>query len=148
MKTTLTLTQGNAYTHTIAVEVNESVTLTFGQLLGHLTHKFFRSTMAMRHSNNKGFSFNNPFDFIIECNGHKVSTLELDETLRAKVRMSNTKDGIGMQIKKYLKLVYPRINELQIGMYPWYTRYQIHHQTIHLRNHLRMQRITSHTLIV
>jgi hypothetical protein len=93
MKTTLTLTQGNAYTHTIAVDVNESVTLTFGQLLGHLTHKFFRSTMAMRHSGNKGFSFNNTFDFTIECNGHKVSTLELDETLRAKVRMSNTKDG-------------------------------------------------------
>jgi len=93
MKTTLTLNQGTHYTHTISVTLNENVSLTFGQLLGHLTHKFFRSTMAMRHSGNKGFSFNNPFDFTIECNGMRVSTLQLDEMLRAKVRMSNTKDG-------------------------------------------------------
>lgn len=93
MKTTLTLTQGNEYSHTIAVNVNENVSLSFGQLLGHLTHKFFRSVMAMRHSGNQGFSFNNPFDFTIESNGFKVSTLELDQSLRAKVRMSNTADG-------------------------------------------------------
>ena len=93
MKTTLTLNQGTSYSHTISVNVNENVTLTFGQLLGHLTHKFFRSTMAMRHSGNKGFSFNNPFDFTIETNGLRVSTLELNESLRAKVRMSNTSDG-------------------------------------------------------
>jgi hypothetical protein len=93
MKATFTLTQGNEFSHQIVCTLNENVSLTFGQMLGHFTFKFFRSVMAMRYSGNKGFSFNNCFDFIIECNGQKVSTLELGEKLRAKVRMSNTKEG-------------------------------------------------------
>jgi hypothetical protein len=101
MKTTFTLTQGNQFSHQIVCTLNENVSLTFGQMLGHFTHKFFRSVMAMRHSGNKGFSFNSPFDFTIECNGHRVSTLELEETLRAKVRMSNTKEGQ----KRFTKLM-------------------------------------------
>ena len=98
---TLTLTQVNAkqlanveYQHTISVKFNPQMSLTFGQLVGQLNFKFFKSVMAMRHSGNKGFSFNNPFHFTIESDGHTLcDTLQLEETLKAKVRMANTIEG-------------------------------------------------------
>lgn len=98
---TLTLTQVNAkqlanveYQHTITMKFNPNMTLTFGQLVGQLNFKFFKSVMAMRHSGNKGFSFNNPFHFEIKADGHTLcNTIELSEDLKAKVRMSNTIEG-------------------------------------------------------
>jgi hypothetical protein len=98
---TLTLTQVNRidanvteYQHTINVKLNTEVSVTFGQLIGQLNFKFFKSVMAMRHSGNKGFSFNNLFHFQIDADGHTLcNTLTLDETLKAKVRMANTIDG-------------------------------------------------------
>lgn len=90
----LTLSQGLEYTHTISVNINENASITFGQLLGQLNFKFFRSVAAMRFAGNKGFSFNNPFHFAIETNGMKLcDTITLDEEYKAKVRMSNTKHG-------------------------------------------------------
>ena len=90
----LTLSQGQEYTHTISVNINEKASITFGQLLGQLNFKFFRSVAAMRFAGNKGFSFNNPFHFAIETNGVKLcDTITLDEQYQAKVRMSNTKHG-------------------------------------------------------
>ena len=92
-KVTLTLAQGQEYSHTIAVNLADA-NLKVGQLLGHLVFKFFRSTMVMRQCGNKGFSFNNSFSFSIAVDGQVIAnTITLDETLQAKVRMSNTIDG-------------------------------------------------------
>ena len=92
-KVTLTLAQGQEYSHTIALNLADA-NLKVGQLLGHLVFKFFRSTMVMRQCGNKGFSFNNSFSFSIAVDGQVIAnTITLDETLQAKVRMSNTADG-------------------------------------------------------
>jgi len=90
----MTLSQGSEYSHTISVNFNDKIKCTFGLLLGQLTFKFFRSVAAMRFAGNKGFSFNNPFHFAIETNGVTLcDTITLSEEQKAKVRMSNTKDG-------------------------------------------------------
>ena len=118
MKISLTLNQTDRltnqviYSHTINVNVNTSVAVTFGQLVGQLNFKFFKSTMAMRHSGNKGFSFNNPFHFRIEANGHTIcDTLELSEDLQAKVRMSNTIDGQKRFARLMMGMLYSAFGE-------------------------------------
>jgi hypothetical protein len=116
MKISLTLNQTNnntiVYSHTIQVNLNTSVAVSFGQLVGQLNFKFFKSVMAMRHSGNKGFSFNNPFHFRIEANGHTIcDTLELSEDLQAKVRMSNTIDGQKRFARLMMGMMYSAFGE-------------------------------------
>lgn len=107
MQITFTLKQGNVYSHTIALNVNESTTLKVGQVLGNVVFKFFRSTMAIRKCGNKGFSFNNPFDFTLHIDGvtlcdtakRKIDedkdgeSIKYEETIVSKCRMSNKADG-------------------------------------------------------
>lgn len=105
MQITFTLSQGNVYSHTIALNVNESTTLKVGQVLGNVVFKFFRSTMAIRKCGNKGFSFNNPFDFTLHIDGNTLcdtakrrtddseETIQCEETIVSKCRMSNKADG-------------------------------------------------------
>jgi hypothetical protein len=122
---TLTLNQVSkvdstiVYSHTIRVHLNESVKLTFGQLVGQLNYKFFKSTMAMRHSGNKGFSFNNPFHFEIAVDGVTFcDTLTLDQELQAKVRMANTIDGQKRFARLMMGMLYSLISEdLDFGTY-------------------------------
>jgi hypothetical protein len=118
MKIALTLNQTDRltnqviYSHTINVSVNESIQVTFGQLVGQLNFKFFKSTMAMRHSGNKGFSFNNPFHFRIDANGHTIcDTLELEEQYQAKVRMANTIDGQKRFARLMMGMLYSAFGE-------------------------------------
>lgn len=108
----LTLTQGQEYTHTINVNVNNESKVTMGQLLGQLNFKFFRGVMAMRYSGNKGFSFNNPFHFAIECNNVQLcDTITLDVLQQAKVRMSSTIEGQKRFAKLMVGMLYSAIGE-------------------------------------
>lgn len=94
MQITFTLNQGNVYSHTIALNVTESNHLKVGQVLGNVVFKFFRSTMAIRKCGNKGFSFNNPFDFTLHIDGVTLcDTIKCEETIVSKCRMSNKADG-------------------------------------------------------
>jgi hypothetical protein len=100
------------YSHKIVVNFNPNATMTFGQLVGQLNFKFFKSVMAMRHSGNKGFSFNNPFHFRIESEGHILcDTLTLDEDQKAKVRMSNTIDGQKRFARLMMGMLYTAFGE-------------------------------------
>ena len=108
----LTLTQGEEYTHTINVNVNGKTQITFGQLLGQLNFKFFRSVAAMRYAGNKGFSFNNPFHFAIESNGVKLcDTITLPQEQKAKVRMSNTQEGQKRFARLMVGMLYSAMGE-------------------------------------
>lgn len=108
----LTLSQGQEYTHTINVNVNGKTNLTFGQLLGQLNFKFFRSVAAMRYAGNKGFSFNNPFHFAIETNGVKLcDTITLPQEQKAKVRMSNTQEGQKRFARLMVGMLYSALGE-------------------------------------
>ncbi len=137
---TLTLNQVSkvdstiVYSHTIRVHLNESVTMSFGQLVGQLNYKFFKSTMAMRHSGNKGFSFNNPFHFAIAVDGVTLcDTLTLDQELQAKVRMANTIDGQKRFARLMMGMLYSLISEdLDFGTFADWdnTTYVMHdHET-------------------
>lgn len=122
MKVTLTLSQNintiikdgqlventEIYSHKVSVNFNPNAQMTFGQLVGALNYKFFKSTMSIRHSGNKGFSFNNPFHFRIEadskilCDTLKPNDeIETSESIKSMVRMSNSRDGQ----KRFAKLM-------------------------------------------
>jgi hypothetical protein len=94
MQVTFTLSQGQVYSHTIALTIYNDTNQTFGMILGGIVHKFFRSTMAIRKCGNKGFSFNHAFDFTLNVNGKTLcDTIDCEEILVSKCRMSNKLDG-------------------------------------------------------
>ena len=120
MKTTFTLTQGNEFSHTIAVELNPSFTCTFGQLVGQIVFKFFRSAILIRKCGNKGFSFNKSFDFILEVEGNRLcdtianpmnKDMDVTEEIKSKARMSNTKDGQQRFVKLLCAMLYASLDD-------------------------------------
>jgi hypothetical protein len=120
MQVTFTLTQGTHYTQTIAVNLNPSITCSFGQLVGSIAFKFFRSTILIRKCGNKGFKFNDAFDFILDVDGlrlcdtiesRKAEEIETSEKIQSKARMSNTKEGQARFIKLLCAMLYSSLDE-------------------------------------
>ena len=147
MKTTFTLTQGNEFSHTIAVELNPSFTCTFGQLVGQIVFKFFRSAILIRKCGNKGFSFNKSFDFVLEIEGNRLcdtianpmhKDMEVTEEIKSKARMSNTKEGQQRFVKLLCAMLYASLDDTyKLSMANFNHAYDVHYTAENSESEIR-----------